>query len=50
MLSAPVDHVSAYALQLEPGTALHAAVRCGDPEATPDDVLADRVVLALAED
>ena len=45
-LSAPIDHVSAYALTVEPGTALHARVRRGEIPAPDDDVLADRYAAA----
>ncbi len=41
-LDARPDHVSAYALQVEPGTRLAAQVRRGEILAPDDDVLADR--------
>ncbi|HTY73837.1 MAG TPA: radical SAM family heme chaperone HemW [Actinomycetes bacterium] len=40
------DHVSAYALVVEPGTALAARVRRGEVEPPDDDDLADKYVLA----
>lgn len=46
VLAAPVDHVSAYALQVEPGTALAARVRRGALPPPDDDVLAARYALA----
>ncbi|MEE4023314.1 radical SAM family heme chaperone HemW [Gordonia sp. PKS22-38] len=42
VLSAPVDHVSAYALIVEDGTALARRIRRGELPAPDDDVLADR--------
>jgi oxygen-independent coproporphyrinogen-3 oxidase len=48
VLAAGVDHVSAYALTVERGTALHARVRRGVVPAPDDDVLADRYALADA--
>ncbi|MBE7160479.1 MAG: coproporphyrinogen III oxidase [Williamsia herbipolensis] len=42
VLSADVDHVSAYALIVEDGTALARRVRRGEIPAPDDDVLADR--------
>jgi len=45
-LSAAPDHISAYALTVEPGTALHAKVRRGDVPPPDDDVLADRYAIA----
>ena len=45
-LGAGVDHVSAYALTVEPGTALARRVRRGELTAPDDDVLADRYRLA----
>ncbi|GAA1481051.1 radical SAM family heme chaperone HemW [Gordonia sinesedis] len=42
VLSTPVDHVSAYALIVEDGTALARRIRRGDLPAPDDDVLADR--------
>jgi putative oxygen-independent coproporphyrinogen III oxidase len=47
-LAAGPDHVSAYALTVEPGTRLHARVRRGELEAPEDDVLADRYAIADA--
>jgi oxygen-independent coproporphyrinogen-3 oxidase len=41
-LAAGPDHVSAYALTLEPGTRLHARVRRGEIAAPDDDAMADR--------
>lgn len=41
-LSAPIDHVSAYALIVEDGTALARRIRRGEMPAPDDDVLADR--------
>ena len=41
-LAAGPDHVSAYALTLEPGTRLHARVRRGETAAPDDDAMADR--------
>src|SRR5580693_8892297 len=40
------DHVSAYALTVEPGTRLAARVRRGELPAPDDDVLADRYLIA----
>ncbi|HVW17681.1 MAG TPA: radical SAM family heme chaperone HemW, partial [Solirubrobacteraceae bacterium] len=45
-LAAGPDHVSAYALTVEPGTALAARVRRGELPAPDDDVLADRYAIA----
>ncbi len=45
-LSAGVGHVSAYALIVEPGTRLAAAVRRGDISAPDDDLMADMYDLA----
>lgn len=45
-LSAGVGHVSAYALIVEPGTRLAAAVRRGTMEAPDDDLMADMYDLA----
>ena len=45
-LSAQVGHISAYALIVEPGTRLAAAVRRGAIEAPDDDVMADMYDLA----
>ena len=42
VLAAGVDHVSAYALVVEPGTALARRVARGELSAPDDDVLADR--------
>jgi oxygen-independent coproporphyrinogen-3 oxidase len=42
VLSAGVDHVSAYALTVEPGTRLHARVARGELPAPDGDVQADR--------
>jgi oxygen-independent coproporphyrinogen-3 oxidase len=42
VLAAGVDHVSAYALVVEPGTAMARRVRRGDLAAPDDDVLAER--------
>ena len=47
-LGAGPDHVSAYALTVERGTALHARVRRGELPAPDDDVLADRYATADA--
>jgi oxygen-independent coproporphyrinogen-3 oxidase len=44
-LSAQPDHVSAYALTVEPGTALHARVRRGELPPPDDDVLAARYAI-----
>ncbi len=52
VLSAGVDHVSAYALIVEEGTPLARRVRSGDLPAPDDDVMADRYVIvddALAD-
>jgi oxygen-independent coproporphyrinogen-3 oxidase len=48
VLAAGVDHVSAYALTVEPGTRLHARVRAGSLPAPDDDVQADRYCAADA--
>ena len=45
VLAADVDHVSAYALVVEDGTALARRVRRGEMPAVDDDVLADRYEL-----
>jgi oxygen-independent coproporphyrinogen-3 oxidase len=45
-LAARPDHISAYALVVEPGTALARQVATGVVPAPEDDVLADRYVLA----
>jgi oxygen-independent coproporphyrinogen-3 oxidase len=45
-VAAGPDHVSAYALTVEPGTRLAARVRRGELPAPDDDVLADRYLLA----
>jgi oxygen-independent coproporphyrinogen-3 oxidase len=45
-VAAAPDHVSAYALTVEPGTRLAARVRRGELAAPDDDVLADRYVAA----
>ncbi|MGV9480129.1 radical SAM family heme chaperone HemW [Gordonia aichiensis] len=45
VLDTPVDHVSAYALIVEDGTALARRIRRGELPAPDDDVLADRYVL-----
>jgi putative oxygen-independent coproporphyrinogen III oxidase len=45
-VAAGPDHVSAYALTVEPGTRLAARVRRGELAAPDDDVLADRYVAA----
>ena len=45
-LGAGPDHVSAYALGVEPGTALHARVRRGELPAPDPDAAADRYVAA----
>ena len=47
-LAAGPDHVSAYALVVEPGTRLAAWVRRGELPAPDDDLLADRYLLAEA--
>jgi putative oxygen-independent coproporphyrinogen III oxidase len=47
-LAARPDHVSAYALTVEPGTRLHARVRRGELPAPDDDVLARRYAIADA--
>jgi len=48
VLAAPVDHVSAYALVVEEGTALARRVARGEVTAVDDDVLADRWLAADA--
>jgi len=48
VLAAPVDHVSAYALVVEEGTALARRVARGELPAPDDDVLADRWLAADA--
>jgi putative oxygen-independent coproporphyrinogen III oxidase len=45
-IGAGPDHVSAYALTVEPGTRLAARVRRGELTPPDDDVLADRYVIA----
>src|SRR5580698_9316827 len=45
-VAAAPDHVSAYALTVEPGTRLAARVRRGELAAPDDDVLADRYLAA----
>jgi len=45
-VAAGPDHVSAYALTVEPGTRLAARVRRGELAAPDDDVLADRYLIA----
>ena len=45
-VAAGPDHVSAYALTVEPGTRLAARVRRGELPAPDDDVLADRYLMA----
>jgi putative oxygen-independent coproporphyrinogen III oxidase len=45
-LAAGPDHVSAYALTVEPGTRLHARVRRGELPAPEEDALADRYAMA----
>jgi putative oxygen-independent coproporphyrinogen III oxidase len=45
-IGAGADHVSAYALVVEEGTALHRQVQSGVVPAPDDDVLADRYVMA----
>ena len=45
-MAAGPDHVSAYALTVEPGTRLAARVRRGELAAPDDDVLADRYLVA----
>ena len=45
-VAAGPDHVSAYALTLEPGTRLAARVRRGELSAPDDDVLAERYLVA----
>jgi putative oxygen-independent coproporphyrinogen III oxidase len=47
-LEAEPDHVSAYALTVEPGTRLHARVRRGELPAPDEDALAERYELADA--
>jgi putative oxygen-independent coproporphyrinogen III oxidase len=46
VLAAGPDHVSAYALSVEPGTALHARVRRGEVAAPDPDEAADRYLAA----
>jgi oxygen-independent coproporphyrinogen-3 oxidase len=46
VLAAQPDHVSAYALSVEPGTALHARVRRGALPAPDPDLAADRYAAA----
>jgi len=46
VVAAGPDHVSAYALTVEPGTRLAARVRRGELPAPDDDVLADRYLVA----
>jgi putative oxygen-independent coproporphyrinogen III oxidase len=48
VLAAGPDHVSAYALTVEPGTAMHARVRRGELAAPDDDAMARRYRLADA--
>ena len=48
VLEAGADHVSAYALTVEPGTRLHAQVRRGARPAPDPDTLADRYAAADA--
>jgi oxygen-independent coproporphyrinogen-3 oxidase len=48
-VAAGPDHLSAYALTVEPGTRLAARVRRGELAAPDDDVLADRYVAAEEE-
>ncbi len=48
VLEAGADHVSAYALTVEPGTRLHAQVRRGERPAPDPDTLADRYAAADA--
>jgi oxygen-independent coproporphyrinogen-3 oxidase len=45
-IAAGPDHISAYALVVEPGTALHRQVASGVVPPTDDDVAADRYVMA----
>jgi putative oxygen-independent coproporphyrinogen III oxidase len=45
-IAAGPDHVSAYALSVEPGTRLAARVRRGELPAPDDDVLAERYLIA----
>src|SRR5690606_9617537 len=45
-LAAAPDHVSAYALTIEPGTRMHAQVRRGALPAPDEDALADRYAIA----
>src|SRR3954451_9930147 len=45
-LAADPDHISAYALSVEPGTALHARVRRGEVAAPDPDEAADRYLAA----
>ena len=47
-VEAGVDHVSAYALLVEEGTALARRIRCGELDAPDDDVLAHRYELVDA--
>jgi putative oxygen-independent coproporphyrinogen III oxidase len=47
-LEAQPDHVSAYALTVEPGTRLHARVRRGELAAPDEDALAERYAIADA--
>jgi putative oxygen-independent coproporphyrinogen III oxidase len=47
-VAARPDHVSAYALTIEPGTRMHAQVRRGALPAPDEDVLADRYAIADA--
>lgn len=48
VLSAGIDHLSAYALIVEPGTRLAAQMRRGEVPAPDDDVAADRYLLVDA--
>jgi len=45
-ISARPDHISAYALVVEPGTALARQIKAGILPAPDDDVLADRYIMA----
>ena len=45
VLAAEVDHVSAYSLIVEDGTAMARKVRCGELRVTDEDVLASRYAL-----
>jgi putative oxygen-independent coproporphyrinogen III oxidase len=45
-LAAEPDHVSAYALTVEPGTRMHARVRRGELPLPDEDALADRYAIA----